>query len=381
MRQDLILEDTTLRDGEQAPGIAFNKEAKIKIYTALVSAGVKWLEVGIPAMGGEELEAVQVLREKGENDGVITIAWNRGIKEDVKQSIDLGFKAIHIGLPTSNIHLENSINKNKKWLLKQATDLIKFAKDREVFVSISAEDVGRTEIPFLQEYAVAVTEAGANRLRLSDTVGILTPEKYVNIIELVKKVTKIDLQCHAHNDFGLAVSNTVAAINAGVRYFHVTINGIGERAGMPDLSQVTMLLLNLYGIDLGIKTDKLIELSELVAFYTKTSLYPWHPIVGKNIFAHESGIHANGTIKCGETFEPFSPDLINAKREIIIGKHSGRNAIKYVLECAGISVEDSKLSDCLDKVRSKSIDLMASISTEQLISIYTNANNIEEEYI
>jgi len=373
MRKDLIIEDTTLRDGEQAPGVAFDKEAKIRVYELLVKAGVKWLEVGIPAMGGEELETIKVLREKGIEDGVTTVAWNRGIKEDVRQSLDLGFTSIHIGLPTSNIHLKNSINKDKKWLVQQATDLVKFAKDRGAFVSISAEDVGRTDINFLQEYTVHVTEAGADRLRLSDTVGILSPEKYAHIIQSVKKVSAIDLQSHAHNDYGLATANTLEAIKSGVRYFHVTVNGIGERAGMADLSQMALLLQHMYNLDLGIDLSMLTDLAEAVSFYTRTPLYPWQPVVGKNVFSHESGIHANGTIKCGGAFEPFAPSLVGGKRKIVIGKHSGKHALKYVLEEAGIhKVNETLLSYCLHEVRALSIASGTCLSSSQLVAIYTN---------
>lgn len=375
MRKDLIIEDTTLRDGEQAPGVAFDRDAKIRIYKHLVKAGIKWLEVGIPAMGGEELETTKVLREMGIEDGVTTIAWNRGIKEDVKQSLDLGFRTIHIGLPTSNIHLKNSINKDKNWLVQQATELIKYSKDRGAFVSISAEDVGRTDINFLKEYAVCITEAGADRLRLSDTVGILSPEKYASIIQSVKEVSDVDIQCHAHNDYGLAVANTLEAIKSGARYFHVTVNGIGERAGMADLSQMALLLQNMYGLNLGINLSTLTDLGEVVSFYSRTPLYPWQPIVGKNVFSHESGIHANGTIKCGEAFEPFSPDLVGGERKIVIGKHSGKHALKHVLEEAGIKVNESLLSDCLHEVRTMSIASRTCLSSAQLISIYTKLSH------
>lgn len=173
MRQDIILEDTTLRDGEQAPGIAFSKETKIAIHDRLVAAGVRWIEAGIPAMGGTELDTLETLLARG-SDATL-VAWNRGVKGDVTFSLDLGFKAVHIGLPTSNIHLENSLGRDRRWLLQQAAVLIKYAKDRGAFVSISAEDIGRTELPFLEEYAVAVHDAGADRLRLSDTIGMLSP--------------------------------------------------------------------------------------------------------------------------------------------------------------------------------------------------------------
>ena len=370
MRNDLIIEDTTLRDGEQTPGIAYDKDTKINIYNALVKAGIKWLEVGIPAMGGEELETVKILKDKGLEDNVTTVAWNRGIKEDIKQSIDLGFKAIHIGLPTSQIHLTNSVNKSKQWVVQQAIELIKLAKDHDVFVSISAEDIGRTDISFLQEYASCITEAGADRLRLSDTVGILPPEIYANIIKSVQEVSNIDIQCHAHNDYGLAVANTLESIKAGVKYFHVTVNGIGERAGMADLSQMVLLLKNIYGIDLGIDTTKLLELSQLVSFYTKTPLYPWQPIIGENIFSHESGIHVNGTLKCGNAFEPFSPELVGRERKIVIGKHSGKHALKYMLEKSSINVNEEILPSLLNQVRALSIASRSCLSEAQLISLH-----------
>lgn len=370
MRNDLILEDTTLRDGEQTPGISFNKKTKIAIYKALVKTGVKWMEAGIPAMGGEELEAIKEIKHLSEEDGVNVIAWNRGIREDVEFSISLGFKAIHIGLPTSNVHLKDSIKKDRGWLLTQASELIKFAKDKGVFVSISAEDVGRTEISFLQEYARIVQEAGADRLRLSDTIGILSPKKYSEIISAIKSAASIDLQSHAHNDFGLAVANTLSAIESGVKYFHVTVNGIGERAGMPDFGQVVMSLKNFYGVDLKLQLDELTSLSELVSKFYKVPLYPWHPIVGKNVFSHESGIHVNGTIGNTSTFEPFSPEIVGGKRRIIIGKHSGKNAIKHVLEKNGVIVNEKILSECLIAVREKSISLERNLSLQELKNIY-----------
>ncbi len=260
MRNDIILEDTTLRDGEQAPGIAFSKTTKLAIHDYLVSIGVRWIEVGIPAMGGEELDTLKAMIARG-SDATL-VAWNRGIKEEISHSLDIGFKAIHVGLPTSEMHLKESIGQSRKWLIQRATDLIKYAKDRGAFVSISAEDVGRTEIPFLQEYAYAITEAGADRLRLSDTIGILTPEGYAKRVRSVTEVCSVDIQCHTHNDFGLAVANTLAGLQAGARYFHVTVNAMGERAGMPDFAQTVLALKYLYNRDLGINTSG--EIWELI---------------------------------------------------------------------------------------------------------------------
>lgn len=365
---NFILEDTTLRDGEQSPGVAFSRQTKIAIHDALVKAGVKWIEIGIPAMGGEELKTLEEIIER--KSAATLVGWNRGVKEDVEQSINLGFKAIHIGLPTSNIHLNDSIKKDRKWLLEKSADLIKFAKDKGVFVSISAEDVGRSELSFVQEYAAHVEQAGADRLRLSDTIGILTPEKYAHIIREIKKSSAIDLQCHAHNDFGFATANTIAGLMAGARYFHVTVNAIGERAGMPDISQVVMALKNLYGIDLGIHTDQLKPLSDLVQTSSNMKCPPWQPIIGDNVFAHESGIHANGTLKNSNTFEPFTPEEVNGTRKIVIGKHSGRASIDYILQQYKIQATEDELGLCLRDVRSQSMKLGRALAGGELLEIY-----------
>ena len=304
MRDDIVLEDTSLRDGEQSPGVAFSKDVKLAILDALVTSGVRWVEAGIPVMGGEELATLEAMLERKRE--VTLVGWNRGVKADVKQSIDLGFEAIHIGLPASKLHLEQSVRgKSRGWLIESAMELIKYAKDRDVFVSVSAEDAGRTELSFLQEYAGKVYEAGADRLRLSDTIGIMTPEQYGEKIAGVAAACDIDLMCHTHNDFGLAVANTIAGLKAGARYFHCTINGIGERAGMSDIAQVVFTLKYLYDYDLGIDGRELKRASTLVATACKHAPPPWYPIVGENVFSHESGIHVNGMLRNKATFEPF----------------------------------------------------------------------------
>lgn len=355
MRNDLIIEDTTLRDGEQAPGVSFDRITKLAILDALIEAGIKWIEGGINSMGGSESKTLQEMLERVQGTDVNLVGWNRGAREDVKSTLDKGYKHIHIGLPTSDIHLKDSLNKSKTWLIDQARELVDYAKQRGAFVSISAEDVGRSELSFVTEYAGHVLEAGADRLRLSDTIGILVPEQYHHIIKTVSSAVKIDTQCHAHNDFGYGVSNTIAGILAGARYFHVTVNGIGERAGMPDISQVVMSLKIQYGIDLGINLEKLKRLSEIVASATATSVYPWQPVIGRNVFAHESGIHAKGTINNGKTFEPFSPDIIGCQREIVIGKHSGRASLKHALDEQRVSYSEDKLPALLELVREVSM--------------------------
>ncbi|MFB4393171.1 MULTISPECIES: hypothetical protein [unclassified Pseudomonas] len=351
LREDIVIEDTTLRDGEQAPGISFGRITKLKIFDALIDAGIRWIEGGIYAMGGTESRTLKEMLERTQGTDIRLVGWNRGIRADVEASLDAGYRYIHIGLPTSEIHLKNSINKSKDWLVRQACELIDVAKQRNAFVSISAEDVARSDLSFLVDYAGHICEAGADRLRLSDTIGVLTPEQYHAIIHTVTSTVDIDTQCHAHNDFGLGVSNTISGLLAGAKYFHATVNGIGERAGMPDLAQMVMSLKIQYGIDLGVKLEKLQTLCEIVAHATASRINPWQPVVGSNIFAHESGIHAKGTLNNGKSFEPYAPSLVGRERHIVVGKHSGRASIRYALDQLHIILSDDEVHHLLRLVR------------------------------
>jgi homocitrate synthase NifV len=371
IRNDIVLEDTTLRDGEQSPGVAFNAPTKLAILDALLKIGVKSVEIGIPAMGGEELDAMRSMLERKRE--ATLMAWNRGVKEDVKQSLDLGFEAVHISFPTSTLHLEDTMGKDRSWLFKNAADLIKYAKDRGAHVSVSANDVARTEVELLREYACAVADAGADRLRLADTIGLLTPEAYGSRVAAVREVCSVDLHTHCHNDYGFGVANTIAGLTAGARYFHVCVNGMGERAGMPDLATTCMALKHLYGRDLGIRTEGLTALSALVCQASKQPVPPWQPVVGANVFSHESGIHIRGILKNSATFEPYRPEEVGNHRRLVIGKHSGRALLKHILQDNGVEPEEAALARCLELVRSASIRAGGALSVPALQRLYETA--------
>jgi isopropylmalate/homocitrate/citramalate synthase len=298
------------------------------------------------------------------------VAWHRGVRADIEKSLDMGFRSVHIGLPTSQVHLDASVRKDRAWVIETARTLVELAKDRGAFVSISAEDLARTEVGFLQEYAGVVREAGADRLRLSDTIGIMTPEQYGERVAAIAAACDIDLQCHTHNDFGLGTANTLAGLRAGARYFHATINGIGERAGMSDIAQVIVALKVLYQIDLGIDLTRLAALSRLVAEATGHGRLPWQPVVGHNVFAHESGIHANGMLRDTSSFEPFEPEVVGGERRYVVGKHSGRALVAWALEQQGITPRDELLQECLEQVRDRAIRNGGPVKDEELIEIY-----------
>jgi homocitrate synthase NifV len=373
MNPNITIEDTTLRDGEQMPGLSFDLETKLEIQRRLIDAGVRWIEAGIPSMGGEERHALA--RMLGEAGDAKLVAWNRGVRADIEDSIDMGFSVIHIGLPASDVLLTHSIGKDRTWLLRQARDLVHFAKDRGVFVSVSAEDVGRADPDFLVEYAGMVSEAGADRLRLSDTVGIMTPENYAKAVASIVSISDIAVQCHTHNDFGLGLANTMAGLAAGAKFFHVTVNGIGERAGLPDIAQATLALRHLYGIEVGIRSEKLVELSRYVAGKVGYALPPWTPLVGENAFAHESGIHVNAMMRNAATFEALSPDDVGGRRVFVLGKHSGRSALRSVLSAHQVRIDEERLSKCLEAVRDFAIEQRRAMTDEELVNLYQGTSN------
>jgi homocitrate synthase NifV len=368
LRGDIVLEDTTLRDGEQTPGVALSLEQKKAVLHALLDMGVSSIEVGIPAMGGEELDFLRYAVDL--QDPARLVAWNRGVREDVQQSLDLGYRAVHIGLPTSSVHLDRSVRKDRSWLLATAVELIKIAKDAGAYVSISAEDLARTEPAFLQEYAGVVEEAGADRLRLSDTVGMLDPQGYGGRVRMVTEVADIDVQCHAHNDYGLATANTIAGLAAGARYFHTTVNGIGERAGMADMAQVVLILSRFHGVDLGIDLTRLTALSRQLTEFLKLPVLPWQPIVGPNVFAHESGIHVNAMLRDTSTFEPFPPEEVGNCRRYVLGKHSGRALVAHLLKEQGIEPEEKALGATLVAVRKLAVERGGAVADAELDALY-----------
>ena len=343
--------DTTLRDGEQAPGIDLTVEQKVKIAKQLADLGVDVIEAGFPAASEGEFEATKkIFEEVGDRVEVIGLA--RANKQDIDRTIETGIASIHVFIATSDIHLKYKLKMSREQVLDRIYESVRYAKDHGLIVEYSPEDATRTDRDFLLKAVKTALEAGADRINIPDTVGVMHPFKFYDLIKDVVAVAKDKIvSVHCHNDFGLATANSIAGVMAGARQVHVTVNGIGERAGNAALEEVVMALKKLLGYEVNVKTYKLYETSRLVSELTGIPVPYFKPIVGDNAFGHESGIHVHGVIENPLTYEPISPEEVGNFRRIALGKHSGIHGLKKLLEDQGIYLDEQELREVLNEIK------------------------------
>ncbi len=360
--------DTTLRDGEQTAGVVFSNEEKIQIAEMLDEVGVHQIEAGIPAMGGDEKAVIGRIARLGLDASVL--AWNRAVVADIDNSIDCGVDAVAISISTSDIHIQYKLQKDREWVIEKMTEATRHAKDHGLYASVNAEDASRTQLDFLVRFARAAKDAGADRLRYCDTVGTLEPfQVYRNVRSLAREV-KIPVEMHMHNDFGLATANSLAGVKAGATFVNVTVNGLGERAGNAALEEVAMALKHIMKQDMTLDTGKFRKLSEMVAKASARDLPKWKAIVGRSVFAAESGIHADGLLKNPITYEAFPPEEVGLTRQIVIGKHSGSHSIRNKFKEYGIELDDALTDKILARVRSEAVRRKRHLFDKELMLIY-----------
>jgi len=358
--------DTTLRDGEQTPGVSLNKDDKVMIASALDDIGVSIIEAGFAVVSEGDFKGVKAVSDLGLKAEICSLA--RCSKEDIDAAIDAGVDWTHIFIGTSPLHRQYKLNMSKEEILKAARESIEYCISRGCKVHFSPEDACRTEYDYLEKVCIAAEKAGAKIINIPDTVGIMTPEKMFNLITDLRKVIKVPIAVHCHNDFGLAVANTIAAVKAGATIPETTINGLGERAGNADMEQVVLGLKYLEGIETDIKFNKIYSISKLVERLSGVRVMPNFPFVGENAFAHESGIHVHGVLKKAATYEAIPPEIVGARRKLVLGKHVGAHGVAAKLKEIGIAADDAQVREITKKVKDLG-DKNKKVTEEDLVAM------------
>ncbi len=364
----MIINDTTLRDGEQAPYVAFNTNEKLRIAQGLVACGADELEIGIPAMGRREQEDIEELLSLGLETRMMT--WNRAKMSDLEASLRCGVKAVDLSIPISDILIDIKFGGNKSTMLKELEKTIVAAKAEGLFVCIGGEDSSRGSISFMKEVMTLGAELGADRFRYCDTVGIMTPTQTYNDIKSLTSLDLLPIEMHTHNDFGLANANALSGIDAGALSVNTTVIGLGERAGNASFEQISMALKHLYGQERSLDALEMRSLVDLVAEAAGISLAHNAPIIGDYIFSHESGVHADGMMKNGRAYEPFDAAEVGCERAFPIGKHSGTGTILYHLNALGVQTDKGALKNLLPRIREIVTSRKRVLDDVELMTLY-----------
>ncbi|MHA2060037.1 MAG: 2-isopropylmalate synthase, partial [Candidatus Ranarchaeia archaeon] len=333
--KQVSLFDCTLREGEQIHGVAFTNEEKIDISKMLDKVGVDTIEAGFPVNSRPELKIVKQINELGLKAKVIGLS--RALVPDVEACIEAGLDHIHIFISASAVHLKYQVRKDYDQVLELASKAITMANNAGLKIVFSPMDSTRTQFDDLVKICQRAEELGAHTINIADTVGVLSPTSTKMLIGQLRPLLKGQISMHCHNDFGLAVANTLAGVEAGATEAQVTVTGIGERAGNAALEQVVIGLEGLYGIKTNINKQYLTEMARRLQDVAQVDLSPYYPVVGGNAFSHEAGIHAQGVMNKPRTFEPYRPEMVGQTRRIVIGKHSGHNSIEATLKQLGYS--------------------------------------------
>lgn len=347
--EDITIYDTTLRDGEQTPGVCFSLEDKLQIARKLDQFKIHQIEAGFPIVSEREKESVKAIANEGLDATILGLTRTK--PADIDAALDCDVDGIITFVGTSDIHLDHKMHITRQDAINLCETAVDYAKDHGLFVAFSAEDATRTDIEFLKRIYSKAQECGADRVHIADTTGAITPQGIDYLVKELVKDIDIDIAVHLHNDFGLAVINSITGVLAGAKAVSTTVNGIGERAGNASLEELIMAMKILYGKDYGFKTKYIKELSDLVSEASGLPIPYNKPIVGNNVFRHESGIHVDAVIEEPLCYEPYLPELVGQKRQLVLGKHSGCRAVRAKLNECELDVSDEELIEIVKQVK------------------------------
>jgi len=370
----IIINDSTLRDGEQAPGVAFTLDEKLAIALALEAAGIDEIEAGTPAMG--EREIAEIATVGGALQTAEPIAWCRMTRADVDAARKTGLKRVNLSVPVSDIQMQAKLKLDRVGVLRRIQDVISYAVDCGLRVAMGGEDSSRADVDFL---SIAIDEAalaGAHRFRYADTLGKMEPFSVCEVFTRLRQSTGIELEFHGHDDLGLATANTLAAIRGGATHASVCVLGLGERAGNAALEEVTAGLSRFHATGSNVNLARLPLLAEVVARAARRPIPVGKAIIGANAFTHESGIHVDGLLKDPATYECLSPQTFGRAREIVLGKHSGMASVADALRTLGLSTDTVRTQWVLAQVRQRSMQTKRIVSTAELLDFYQCSSDL-----
>ncbi|MCF1503364.1 homocitrate synthase [Afifella sp. H1R] len=364
----IAFNDSTLRDGEQAPGVAFSIDEKVAIARALDAAGVDEIEAGTPAMGEAEIESLAAIGEAVTGSRVI--AWCRMTKGDVDAALKTGLKEVNLSVPMSDRQIKAKFGTDRADVLDRIRSVIPYARAHGLRVALGGEDSSRGDLDFIRRAIAVAQEAGAVKFRFADTVGILDPFTTFAVFQRLRAMSDLDLEFHGHDDLGLATANTLAAIRGGATHASVCVLGIGERAGNAALEEVATALDHISAHKSRVDLTHLTGLAELVAAAAGRPIPESKPIVGAAAFMHESGIHVSGLLRDPATYEGLNPERLGRARTIVLGKHSGISSMRHALETLGLAADDAQTRTLLDLVRAEAAKAKRAVGLHEVAALH-----------